>query len=386
MLPSKKMAANKAVYLVDTTLRDGEQTAGVVFSHQEKLRIAQMLDEIGVEQIEAGIPIMGKEEADAIKAIVRLNLQASILGWARAAIPDVQACIACGVDAVEISSPTSDIHIQHKLGSSREAVLENTAKAVDYAKREGLYISVGAEDASRSDNAFLLQYAQTVKQAGAQRLRYCDTIGLLNPIAVFEQIKWLRAQIDIDIEIHTHNDFGMATANAIAGFLGGARFIDCTANGLGERAGNAALEEVIFALRQTCQINHSYNSAKLRSLCEFTAKASGRTLPVAKAIVGSNIFHHESGIHTDGILKSPALYEAFSPEEVGAERKIIIGKHCGTAAILHTLRQLGLTVDPEFAACLLPRIRAKAVQKKRPLLTDELQELAVKWLPQYKAT
>ncbi|MDF2500178.1 MAG: leuA 6 [Anaerosporomusa subterranea] len=384
MLPTKRVAETKAVYLVDTTLRDGEQTAGVVFSHQEKVRIAQLLDEIGVEQIEAGIPIMGKEESDAIKAIVRLNLQASILGWARAAISDVQACIACGVDAVEISSPTSDIHIQHKLRSSREAVLENTVKAVEYAKREGLYISVGAEDASRSDNSFLLQYAQAVKQAGAQRLRYCDTIGLLNPIAVFEQIKWLREQIDIDIEIHTHNDFGMATANAVAGFLGGARFIDCTVNGLGERAGNAALEEVIFALRQTCQMNLPYDSTKLRPLCEFTAKASDRTLPVDKAIVGSNVFHHESGIHTNGILKSHSLYEAFAPEEVGLKRKIIIGKHSGTSAVEHRLQSLGILAESGFAAYLLPQIRAKAVELKRSPSPAELDRLVAEWLPRYE--
>lgn len=383
MLPAKQNVEEKTVYLVDTTLRDGEQTAGVVFSHQEKVRIAQLLDEVGVEQIEAGVPIMGKEEADAIKAIVCLNLRASILGWARATIPDVQACIACGVDAIEISSPTSDLHIQHKLHSTREAVLENTVKAVEYAKREGLYISVGAEDASRSENSFLLQYIQSVRQAGANRIRYCDTIGLLNPISLFEQIKWLHEQVDIDIEIHTHNDFGMATANAIAGFLGGAKYIDCTVNGLGERAGNAALEEVILALKQTCHAKVSYDITKLKPLCEFVANASDRTLPVDKAIVGSNIFHHESGIHADGILKSHVLYEAFDPEEVGLERKIIIGKHSGASAVEHRLQALGIPVESGFASYLLPRIREKTVELKRPPSPTELRLLAAKWLPRF---
>lgn len=384
MAPASKLAANKPVYLVDTTLRDGEQTAGVVFSRQEKIRIAQLLDEIGIDQIEAGIPVMGDEEAAVLKAIVRLNLRASILGWARASIADIEACIACGVDAVEISSPVSDIHIQTKLRSSREAVLENTVKAVDYAKRQGLYISVGAEDASRCDSAFLLRYAQAVKQAGAKRLRYCDTIGLLNPIALFEKITRLRSQAAIAIEIHTHNDFGMATANAVAGFLAGASFIDCTVNGLGERAGNAALEEVIFALRKTCRCELDYNIGKLRPLCELTAKASGRPLSVAKPIVGSNIFHHESGIHADGILKAVSLYEAFSPAEVGARREIIIGKHSGAAAVIHALEQLKLNVDPGFAAYLLPKIRARAVQEKRPLSPNDLRELTAKWLPRYR--
>ena len=203
-------------------------------------------------------------------------------------------------------------------------------------------------------------------------------------MSYLKQIKWLREQIDIDIEIHTHNDFGMATANAIAGFLGGARFIDCTVNGLGERAGNAALEEVIFALRQTCHITLPYNSAKLRPLCEFTAKASDRTLPVDKAIVGSNVFHHESGIHTDGILKSHSLYEAFTPEEVGLERKIIIGKHSGTAAVEHRLQSMGILAESGFAAFLLPQIRAKTVELKHPPSPAELNQLVADWLPHYE--
>lgn len=384
MLSIANKTAPQVVFLVDTTLRDGEQTAGVVFSHQEKLRIAQQLDDIGIDQIEAGIPVMGEEEAAAVKAIVRLNLKASILGWARATVKDVQACIACGVDAVEISSPTSDIHIQHKLSSSREIVLEHTVKAVEYARREGLYVSVGAEDASRSDNIFLLQYAQAVKQAGANRLRYCDTIGLMDPVTICERIKWLHEQTDLAIEVHTHNDLGMATANAIAGYMGGAAFIDCTVNGLGERAGNAALEEVIFALKYARHLAVAYDSTKLKALCEYVASASERALSIDKAIVGSNIFHHESGIHTDGILKSHALYETFTPEEVGLERKIVIGKHSGTAAIENWLREQGLPVGRDFASFILPHIRAKSIELKRPPSPSELQQLVRLWLPQYR--
>ncbi len=384
MAAASRLAANQPVYLVDTTLRDGEQTAGVVFSHQEKLRIAQLLDEVGIDQIEAGIPAMGTEEAAVLKAIVRLNLRASILGWARATIADVQACIDCGVDAVEISSPVSDLHIQTKLGSSRATVLDNTAKAVAYAKRQGLYTSVGAEDASRCDRAFLLQYAQAVKQAGADRLRYCDTVGLLNPLALYEEITWLRQQTDIALEIHTHNDFGMATANAVAGFLAGGRFIDCTVNGLGERAGNAALEEVILALNKTCGLKQRYVTDKIRPLCEFTANAAGRPLPAAKPIVGSSIFRHESGIHADGILKDASLYEAFAPETVGTRREIVIGKHSGTAAVAHALQRLGFNTEPEFATYLLPKVRSQAIAVKRSLTAAELQTLANQWLPCYQ--
>lgn len=381
MFAETRLAAKQNVYLIDTTLRDGEQTAGVVFSYQEKIRIAQMLDDVGVDQIEAGIPAMGVAEAAVIKAIVRLNLKASILGWARATAGDIQACIACGVDAIEISSPTSDIHIRNKLRSTREAVLESTVAAVEYARREGLYVSVGAEDASRSDPLFLAEYAAAIKQAGAQRLRYCDTVGLLNPIALFERVKMLREMTEMDIEIHTHNDFGMATANAVAGYLAGAKYLDCTVNGLGERAGNAALEELILALRHSCGVELPYQTIKLKTLCEYVAGASNRPLPIDKAIVGGNIFHHESGIHADGILKSYALYEAFAPEEVGLERKIVIGKHSGATAVEHRLKELGLPVNSEFARCLLPRIRAKAAEFKRPLADSELIKLTMEFFP-----
>jgi len=368
-----KLEEGKNLYIVDTTLRDGEQTAGVVFANNEKIYIAKLLDEIGVDQIEAGIPVMGGDEAEAITAIAKLGLKASIMGWNRANIKDIQSSINCGVDAVAISISTSDIHIKYKLQSSREKVLESMVKATEYAKSHGLYISVNAEDASRSDEEFLVQFATAAKQAGANRLRYCDTIGTLDPIRAFNNIQSLRQKVDIDIEMHTHDDFGMATANAMAGMQAGARFMGVTVNGLGERAGNAALEEVVMALKYVFQNkNIPYNTSKLKEACEYVSRASGRIVPIWKSIVGSNMFAHESGIHVDGAIKNPLTYEVFKPEEIGLERQIIIGKHSGSASILKKFREFGIELDDAATAHILAEVRALSVNLKRTVFDKEL--------------
>lgn len=363
---------NERVNIVDTTLRDGEQTAGVVFANKEKIAIAKMLDELGVPQIEVGIPIMGGDEAETIKQITKLGLKSSIMGWNRAVVKDIEASINCGVDAVAISISTSDIHIKHKLNSTREEVLERMVKAVEFAKKEGMYISVNAEDASRSDEGFLVEFAKAAKQAGADRLRFCDTVGVLDPFTTYEKISNLLKNVDIDIEMHTHNDFGMATANALAGVKAGARFVGVTVNGLGERAGNAALEEVAMALKYIYNMDTKLDSRRFREVSEYVAKASGRFLPVWKAIVGDNMFAHESGIHADGALKNPHTYEAFQPEEVGLVRQIVIGKHSGTAAIVAKFKQYGIELDEKAASDILAMVRKTAVELKRSLFDKEI--------------
>ncbi|SMC31616.1 homocitrate synthase [Sporomusa malonica] len=375
-----RLSQEKGVYIIDTTLRDGEQTAGVVFSKKEKVYIAKLLDEIGVDQIEAGTPIMGGDEAESIKAIAKLGLKASIMGWNRANINDIKASIDCGVDAVAISISTSDIHIKYKLGTTRERVLENMVKAAEYAKSHGLYISVNAEDASRSDENFLLEFVRAAKQAGANRVRYCDTIGILDPLSTFQRIQRLRQASDVEIEMHTHNDFGMATANTVAGMQAGARFLGVTVNGLGERAGNAALEEIVMALKYVCNNVIPYDTGKLKETCEYVARASGRILPPWKAVVGSNMFAHESGIHADGALKNPQTYEVFDPAEVGLERQIVIGKHSGSASIINKFKGLGIELDEAVAGELLIRVRALAVDLKRTLIDKELIHLYNEYL------
>lgn len=361
------------IFIDDTTLRDGEQTAGVVFTNEEKVTIARMLDELGVHEIEVGVPAMGGDEMEAIRTIIGLGLKSRILTWNRPVISDVDASLRCDARAVALSISVSDIHIQHKLRQSRGWVLDCVTRATKYAKSHDLYVSVNAEDASRADRDFLLEFAGNAKEAGADRVRFCDTVGVLDPFMTHETICCLVAEAGIDVEMHTHNDFGMATANAIAGIKAGAKYVNTTVNGLGERAGNACLAEVVMALKHIEKIDLGIDTTKLRAISNYVADVARRPLPVSKAITGDNIFAHESGIHADGVLKYPGTYEAFSPEEVGSERQIMVGKHSGS----HTIKfkfanEFGIELPDELAREILERARSLAVKRKRALFGKEL--------------
>lgn len=362
----------KNIKIDDTTLRDGEQTAGVVFANDEKIHIAKMLDKVGVHQIEAGIPAMGGDEKEAIKKIASLDLNCSVMGWNRAVKSDIDASVECGVDAVAVSISSSDIHIEHKLIKSREWVLESIKTSVDYAKGFNLYVSVNAEDASRSDMEFLLQFARTARDAGADRLRYCDTLGILDPFEAFMRVKNIIDIIGIDIEMHTHNDFGMAIANAIAGIKAGATYVNTTINGLGERAGNAAFEELVMALKYIEGVDMGFNTTLFRALSEYVAEASSRILPTWKPIVGGNLFVYESESKASGVLVNPETYELFKEKDVGLERKVILGKYSGVSTIIYKLNTLGFKISRKEAEELAEIIRDKAVSLKRALFDSEI--------------
>ena len=362
----------KDIKIDDTTLRDGEQTAGVVFANDEKIHIAKMLDKVGVHQIEAGIPTMGGDEKEAIKKIVSLGLGCSILGWNRAVKSDIDASVECGVDAVAISISSSDIHIEHKLRKSREWVLESIKTSVDYAKSFNLYVSVNAEDASRSDMEFLLQFARTARDSGADRLRYCDTLGILDPFETFIRVRNIIDIIGIDIEMHTHNDFGMAIANAIAGIKAGAIYVNTTINGLGERAGNAAFEELVMALKYIEGVDMGFNTTFFRALSEYVARASDRILPTWKPIVGGNLFVYESESKVSGVLANPETYELFSEKDVGLERKVVLGKYSGVNTIIYKLNTLGFKISLKEAEELTEIIRDKTMSLKRALFDSEI--------------
>lgn len=363
---------DRDVSVCDTTLRDGEQTAGIVFANIEKYRIAQMLDDAGVPQIECGIPAMGGDEKVAVKHMARMGLNASILAWNRATVADVTTSLDCDVDAVALSMSASDIHIEHKLRKSREWVLQQVTESVEVAKDHGLYISCNAEDASRADLMFLVQFAKAAKDAGADRLRYCDTIGREDPFTIRERIETIRKMVGIDVEMHTHNDFGMANANAIAGVLGGARFVSTTVMGIGERAGNSALEEVVMTCHHLLNKETGIDPLKLKPLAEFVSKAADRPIYVSKPFLGSNCFAHEAGIHADGIIKDAKNYEPYDPEEVGLERSIVIGKHSGTKTLITELAKRDIEVKREDAEKLLVMVRKASVFLHRRLTSDEL--------------
>ncbi|MCG7841201.1 MAG: homocitrate synthase [Methanomassiliicoccales archaeon] len=356
----------------DTTLRDGEQAAGIVFANLEKMRIAKLLDELGVQQIEAGIPAMGGDEKKSVNSIASWKLDASVLGWNRANVEDIAQSIDCDVDSVAISMSSSDIHIKNKLMKTREWVLEKVVESVEYAKDHGLYVSCNAEDASRADPAFLIEFGKAAKDAGANRLRYCDTIGLLEPRRAYDEIKALREAVDIDIEMHTHNDFGMATANSVAGMQAGAKFVSTTILGIGERTGNTPLEEIVMASKHLLHMDVDFRTERFREVAEYVARAANRDIPGWKPIVGLNCFAHEAGIHTDGVIKYLSNYEPYTPEEVGLSRRIVIGKHSGRHTIKQILANKGIEVSDELAGDILSQVRANSIALKRSLSENEL--------------
>lgn len=365
-----------AIIIDDTTLRDGEQTAGVVFSRREKIAIARMLDASGVQELECGIPAMGEEERETIRALVGLGLNARLITWNRALLPDIQASIDCGVTAVDISLSVSDQMIAHKLRKSREWVKEQLKTALGFAKEHCLYVSVGGEDASRADINFLIELMDITREMGGDRFRFCDTLGILDPFTMYERVRGLRRAVpELDVEVHTHNDLGMATANAIAGIRAGARFVNTTVNGLGERAGNAPLEEVVMALKLACGMDPGIDTHRFQEISRFVARASHRPVPPWKAVVGERVFSHESGLHADGVIKDPANYEGFDPAEVGLKRYFVLGKHSGTSGLVERYRDMGISVSKKEAVFLLERVRAIAQRVKRPLQDNELRRL-----------
>ncbi|MBL7202562.1 MAG: homocitrate synthase [Anaerolineae bacterium] len=362
------------VYLDDTTLRDGEQTAGVVFANEEKINIARMLARLGIHQIEAGVPAMGGDEKEAIKRIVNLGLPTSILGWNRAVVSDVQHSLDCGVQAVAVSISASDIHIEHKLMKDRQWVLDSIKRSVDFAKKNDLYVSVNAEDASRAAPEFLIEFARTAKESGADRLRYCDTVGIMDPFETYKQVKMLIDEVDIPIEMHTHNDFGMATANAIAGLKAGASYVNTTVNGLGERAGNASLEELVMTLQHSEGISLGMRTSLFRGLSEYVALASGRPLPAWKTVVGSSLFVYESEGRASGVVRDPSTYEVFLPGEVGLPRRFNVGKYSGPSVLRQKLREYGYHPSEEEVKELVPILRTRSIALKRSLFDSEVLE------------
>ena len=269
----------KKVYFVDTTLRDGEQAPGVAFSVIEKVCIARMLDQLGVSQIEAGVPAMGSPEVEAVAAISRLGLHAVVSTWNRMVIGDIKASLACGVKNTHITLPASDIHIKHKLRKDRFWVIENMSRVVSYAREHGCNVTVGLEDASRADLDFLIQLAGQACREGASRLRFADTVGMLEPFRTRQVIELLAAETGMDIEFHGHNDFGMVTANTLAAYKGGAKYLSTTINGIGERAGNCSFEEAVAALNHFEKLGLEFDNKLLKQLCYYVGKAAGRATP-----------------------------------------------------------------------------------------------------------
>ncbi|MDR2636035.1 MAG: homocitrate synthase [Campylobacteraceae bacterium] len=359
----------------DTTLRDGEQAPYVAFNTKEKLKIAKTLFEAGADELEIGIPAMGKKEQTDIKEILALKLPIPIMTWNRASLKDLEDSLECGVRAVDLSIPVSDIMIEAKYKGGKASVLKQLSESLELAKKEGLFVCIGGEDSSRADLGFLKDLMEIGFELGAKRFRYCDTIGIMKPHKIYEDISYLAGLRLLDIEMHTHNDFGMATANAISGVEAGAKSVNTTVIGLGERAGNASFEQVLMAAAKLFGEKRAINPATLQNLVKLVQNASNHKIPQNMPIVGKDIFAHESGIHVNGMIKNEKTYEAFSPKSVGLKRNFPIGKHSGSSTLKFHMKKMGFEPDDEVVNSILPRVREIVTKRKRVLSLDELKKL-----------
>ena len=356
------------VRIFDTTLRDGEQTPGVSLSPEKKLNIAKKLDELGIDAIETGFPVISDGEREAVKMITSANLKAELCGLARTNKKDIDAAIDCGLNYIHSFIATSDIHLEYKLKMTRDEALSKAIEAVEYGKSRGLQVEFSAEDATRTDREFLKKVFGEVAKAGADRIDIPDTVGYSTPQYIAEITKDAIDATKLPVSVHCHNDFGLAVANAISGIQAGAQCAHVTINGIGERAGNASLEEFVMALN-SLQFEQKWetniNTKLLYETSRYVSKLVGITVQPNKAIVGENAFGHESGIHTHGVLSNPLTYEPISPEVVGRTRWLQVGKHAGIHGMNAMLKEYGIEPNDEQTKQILDQVKNIGDQGKQ---------------------
>lgn len=362
------------IKILDTTLRDGEQTPNVALSREDKLKIAQALDELGVDIIEAGFPINSEGEADAVKKIAGAGLRAEVCALCRATKDDIDAALRCDVDSVHIFLATSKVHLEKKLKITQDEARDKAEAAVRYAKDHGLIAEFSCEDGTRTSLEFLNVVHKAVEDAGVDRIDIPDTVGVMTPTAMTQFVAEIRRNTKVPLAVHCHDDFGLSVANSLAGVLGGAEEVHATVNGLGERAGNAALEEIVLGLQAFYNVKTNINTRKLAFVSRLVSQLTAIPVPPNKAIVGENAFSHESGIHVHGVLSECSTYEPMRPEIVGKERTFVVGKHSGVHAVQNKLAEYGLELQPDQMKEVVARVKKYAESGKK---LDDAELLAV---------
>ncbi|MDH5806619.1 MAG: homocitrate synthase family protein [Candidatus Verstraetearchaeota archaeon] len=348
---------DRKVKIYDTTLRDGEQTPGVKFTKEQKVEIARKLDEVGIHEIEAGFPVISPYDEEAVKAVVMERLNARILALCRPKQRDIDAALRSEVEGIIIFIAVSDLHLKYKLKMDLKSAIDMAAWAVEYAKDHGLFVQLTAEDATRTTLDSLFSLYKAAEDHGVDRIGIADTAGCIRPRGMAYLVEQIRKNFNIEMSVHCHNDFGLAVANSLAAYEAGIDAISVTVNGIGERCGNAALEEVVMSLYALYGVDLNFHTEKLRELSLLVSKFSGIPIPVNKAIVGENAFRHESGIHVAAVLKHPFTYEAYDPQIVGQERKLVFGRHSGTESVREKLLSSGLNLSEEDIAEIVKRLK-----------------------------
>jgi 2-isopropylmalate synthase len=352
------------VEILDTTLRDGEQTPGVALSIDAKVCIAQVLDELGVDVIEAGFPRTSKGEQESIREISSLRLRAKVCGLARCSREDIDSAVDSGVNYVHTFIATSEGHMKNKLKMTREQVKARAVDAVEYARSRGVMVEFSCEDGTRTELDFLKEMHIAVQEAGVDKINLPDTVGTMSPAATEYLVSEVMKVTKVPLSIHCHDDFGLAVANSLAAVRKGARQVHVCVNGLGERAGNAALEEVVMGLLAFMNVRTNVDTRKLGMTSKTVARMTGMPVPDNKAIVGNNAFAHDSGIHVHGVLRDPSTYEAFSPELVGMQRNIVMGKHSGAHSVKEKLGEYGICLSDDMLTGVVDKVKRLAESGK----------------------
>ena len=368
------------LYIIDSTLRDGEQAPGVVFHIDEKLHIAELLDKANIPEVEVGTPAIGKQEIDDIKTIVNTGFNFKTLAWCRACKADIDAAVKSGTHGVNISFPVSDIHL-NAMGRDRQWVIDTMHEVVNYASSSFEYVALGAQDASRADFPFLIEFIGEAVRLKIARVRIADTVGILNPITtsdLFLKIKNIFP--DMSFEFHGHNDLGMATANTLMALSAGAECTSVTVNGIGERAGNAALEEVVMALELSSSLHHSIQTSVFGELSKYVSKASGIPISVNKPVIGSKVLNHESGIHTNLLLKNRETYQIIKASQIGLnEQEFVFGIHSGKASLIAFLEKNNIILGNNvYYENILAKIKNNSKKLKRSLTSFEVLSFVLK--------